>query len=278
VHEFKRATYDFFMQNEEQNVIPLGNILLGVAGEDKSEWRDPANWLMATVVDDELQIAAIMTPPREITLYAKKPLNENAMNCLIDRLKNHEISGVITEKNLALFFAEKFCAAKNLSHETEMNQRIFQLTHVNEKIPCVGKLRLAEEKDMYFFPFWAEAFYAAHTFGNLKMNEPHNFENYKNRIASKNVFILEENSTPVSMAQISRGIKTVCGVGFVYTPPYFRGRGYASSCVAQVSQIILDRGFEKCILYTDLANPTSNNIYKKIGYSPICDSLMLKFI
>jgi predicted GNAT family acetyltransferase len=28
---------------------------------------------------------------------------------------------------------------------------------------------------------------------------------------------------------------------------------------------------------TDLANPTSNSIYQKIGYVPICDSVMLKF-
>lgn len=56
-----------------------------------------------------------------------------------------------------------------------------------------------------------------------------------------------------------------------------RNKGYASSCVAQVSQIALNKGFTKCVLYTDLLNPTSNSIYQKIGYTAICDSLMLKF-
>jgi len=57
-----------------------------------------------------------------------------------------------------------------------------------------------------------------------------------------------------------------------------RKKGYATSCVAKLSQVILDKGFKKCVLYTDMANPTSNSIYQKIGYQPICDSVMLKFV
>jgi len=91
------------------------------------------------------------------------------------------------------------------------------------------------------------------------------------------LYILEVGGTAVSMAKAHREMATVCGVGFVYTPPYFRGRGYATSCVAAVSQMILDRGFNSCALYTDLSNPTSNSIYMKIGYVPICDALEIKF-
>ena len=47
-----------------------------------------------------------------------------------------------------------------------------------------------------------------------------------------------------------------------------RGRGYASSCVAAVSQRVLDSGKRFCFLYTDLANDTSNKIYAHIGYQP----------
>jgi predicted GNAT family acetyltransferase len=79
------------------------------------------------------------------------------------------------------------------------------------------------------------------------------------------------------MAGYTREMQSVIGVAFVYTPPYERRKGYASSIVAQISQLALDKGFTKCALYTDLANPTSNNIYQKIGYRPICDSLQIKF-
>jgi predicted GNAT family acetyltransferase len=50
-----------------------------------------------------------------------------------------------------------------------------------------------------------------------------------------------------------------------------RGRGYAGACTAAVSQTILDGGAQFCTLFTDLSNPTSNGIYQRIGYRPVCD-------
>jgi predicted GNAT family acetyltransferase len=65
-----------------------------------------------------------------------------------------------------------------------------------------------------------------------------------------------------------RGIR----IGPVYTPPELRGRGYATALVAAQSQWLLSNGFDFCFLYTDLANPTSNAIYERIGYRKIADS------
>ena len=60
-------------------------------------------------------------------------------------------------------------------------------------------------------------------------------------------------------------------LGPVYTPPPARGKGYATNCTAAVSQLLLDAGWAYCALFTDLDNPTSNSIYQKIGYRPVCD-------
>jgi len=60
-------------------------------------------------------------------------------------------------------------------------------------------------------------------------------------------------------------------VGPVYTPSPLRGRGYASALVAAASQAQLGAGRRFCFLFTDLANPTSNEIYQAIGYEPVCD-------
>ncbi|MBA3875975.1 MAG: hypothetical protein C0498_03420 [Anaerolinea sp.] len=57
----------------------------------------------------------------------------------------------------------------------------------------------------------------------------------------------------------------------VYTPPRHRGRGFASNLVAEVSQAQLDAGRRFVVLFTDLANPTSNAIYQEIGYQPVID-------
>jgi predicted GNAT family acetyltransferase len=67
-------------------------------------------------------------------------------------------------------------------------------------------------------------------------------------------------------------------VNFVYTPPESRGQGYASACVAALSQRLLDEGNDFCCLYTDLSNPISNSIYQKIGYRPVSDSGFYRLI
>jgi predicted GNAT family acetyltransferase len=57
----------------------------------------------------------------------------------------------------------------------------------------------------------------------------------------------------------------------VYTPPEHRGRGYASACVAALSAHVLATDADTCILFTQLANPTSNAIYRAIGYEPVME-------
>ena len=66
-------------------------------------------------------------------------------------------------------------------------------------------------------------------------------------------------------------------IGGVYTPPDERRRGYATALVAEVSRIKLAEGKALCFLFTDLANPTSNSIYQKIGYRPVCDFAEYRF-
>lgn len=281
VNEFYKDTYDILMGHEAQNLIPLGNIIMGHAEEDKTDWRDPAGWFIATVADASgIRLTAIMTPPYNLTLYATdNKIDATAINCLIDGLADLRIPGVMTEKALAQYFAKAYASHKNMTCETVMEQRIFELMQVNPDIPQIGTLRLMEEKDMPFFPYWFEAFTTAeHTTDSTTMPIPEDGEHYRYYISTNKFYILEDQGIPVSMAGSIREMQTVCGVSYVYTPPYYRGKGYATSCVAKLSQAVLDKGFTKCVLYTDLANPTSNSIYQKIGYRPVCDSLNLKFV
>jgi predicted GNAT family acetyltransferase len=47
--------------------------------------------------------------------------------------------------------------------------------------------------------------------------------------------------------------------------------------VAALSAERMDAG-ELCMLFTDLANPTSNKIYQAMGYRPIGDNITIAFI
>lgn len=86
------------------------------------------------------------------------------------------------------------------------------------------------------------------------------------RVATRRLFVWDQGGGAVSMARVSSPVAGVARVGFVYTPPAYRRRGYASALVAAMSQLILDEGAESCVLYTDADNPTSNAIYRALGY------------
>jgi predicted GNAT family acetyltransferase len=284
IKSFYKDSYDILMRHEAQNLIPLGNVIVGNEGKDKTAWRDPANWFMATVSDEAgIRLTALMTPPWNLTLYATdNVIDDDALACLIKGIREKEktdsgfqIPGVMTEKTLAERFAKDWSETRGVKYHIYTNMRIHELSEVNPKIPITGILRLAEEKDMAFIPYWIEGF-NADCFGHSPSPKP-DPERYRYLINKKKLYILEDNGTPVTMAQKNRELQNVCGVSGVYTPPYFRGKGYATSCVASLSRLILEQGFTKCVLYTDLANPISNSIYRKIGYKPICDSLEIKF-
>ena len=277
VCRFYKDTYDILMRHEAQNVIPLGNIIIGNEGKDKTAWRDPAKWFMATVSGATgLLLTAVMTPPHNLTLYATDNKNdEKALQCLSDNITESGvyIPGVMAEKSLAELFAELYSAKHGITYAVSKNQRIYELLEVSPETLKNKTVRMATEKDMSFLPYWIRGFHAD-CFGD-SLATGGSIEDYL--YALNRLYILEEDGMPVTMAKISRELQTVCVVGLVYTPPYFRGKGYATSCVAAVSKIGLERGFKKCVLYTDLDNPTSNSIYMKIGYTPICDSIVIIF-
>lgn len=79
------------------------------------------------------------------------------------------------------------------------------------------------------------------------------------------------------MAALARETWTGIAVNAVYTPPEARRRGYASACVAALSQHALEGGREFCMLFTDATNATSNHIYERIGYRFVCNSEEWRF-
>jgi predicted GNAT family acetyltransferase len=102
-------------------------------------------------------------------------------------------------------------------------------------------------------------------------------ETIERRLAQNTLSIWEVDGVAVAMC--GHGGRTPNGIriGPVYTPPEHRGRGYATSLTARVSQRQLDDGRRFCFLYTDRANPTSNAIYERIGYRKVCEAAQLAF-
>ncbi len=96
------------------------------------------------------------------------------------------------------------------------------------------------------------------------------------RIAAGAQFVWEDGE-PVSTVGVNIPIAGTVRIGPVFTPKEQRGRGYASAAVARVSHDALTTGASRCMLFTDLDNPTSNKIYAAIGFQRRCDWEELEF-
>jgi GNAT superfamily N-acetyltransferase len=119
---------------------------------------------------------------------------------------------------------------------------------------------------------WYEAFAA-------EIDEPHGDvrPQVDDRVAYGGVTLWHVDDEPVALAGRTRIVAGMARVAPVYTPPEHRGRGYGAAATAAVSRAALDAGVEELLLYTDLADPTANRLYARLGYKPVEDTVSLLF-
>jgi hypothetical protein len=85
------------------------------------------------------------------------------------------------------------------------------------------------------------------------------------------MYVWDDAGSPTSLIAVRPPVDGAARIGPVYTPGALRRRGYAGSGVAAVSRRLLGAGADVCMLFTDLANPTSNKIYGEVGYRRFAD-------
>jgi hypothetical protein len=135
-------------------------------------------------------------------------------------------------------------------------------------------MRLASLADKDLVSGWKRAFMveaASPTIQNIPESDVTPF------IEKGTIYLWEYSGNPVSMVMKGRPTEHGISVTLVYTPAELRRNGYATACVASACLDMLKSGCDFCTLYTDLSNPTSNSIYMKIGFRPICDSVEYSF-
>ena len=257
----------------EQNEV-ANNLLLGVCLRLKQHpdriKRQP---YLATVAGATgLALAAMMTPPHKLVLSACGPQDGEAMDALAHNLLAGQWSppGVHAAPDVAEAFAKCWAHHANVTYVHGTHERIYELRQVTPPRPAPGHLRLAHPADVALAAEWACAF-TAEALPDDTMTLDEARELIETRVTDQTLYVWEDAGRPMSMAGVGRPTQHGMTVSLVYTPPDCRKRGYASACVAAISQRMLDSGYQFCTLYTDLGNPTSNHIYQAIGYRPVCD-------
>jgi predicted GNAT family acetyltransferase len=142
--------------------------------------------------------------------------------------------------------------------------RAFELRTLRAARPVDGMMRLARADEMDLLLRFCRGF-AEDALRPDEQQDDHR-PLVERLLSSDDLVLWDVDGTPVSMAAINRRTGRSSCVSMVYTPRDLRGRGYASSVVAALTQRELDAGAEWCSLFTDAANPTSNHIYQELGY------------
>jgi len=265
--DFLKVVHQILLKDEAAN-----NLMLGIALQlQNRQYPGQTEPYLATVSDEHgLILAALRTPPHPLTLYQHRNGDHDAYDFLAQDLmaRMTDLTAVSGRTPVAQEFAEVWAALTNQLAHAQMRMRIFELQHVKLKPISPGDLRQATQNHLDLVINWVRCFI---TDANLHDDPAQVPQMVQRKIEAGAVYLWELDGKPVSMAASARPMEHGVTVNLVYTPPELRGRGYATSCVSALSQKLLDVGWSFCALFTDLANPTSNGIYQRIGYEPICD-------
>ena len=258
-------------QTELESNEAANGLMLGVCGQlARHPERIQAAPCLKTVEDENgLILAAMMTPPHNLVVYGHQGDIDGGIRALVDDLASGEwsIPGVFGPSDVARRLAALWGEATGRGFDLVQRQRVYALSEVALPVPERGRLRLARVTDTALAAQWRTAFHME-IFGEA---DPEKMEEATRLRTEQEDIYLWEDRQPVSIAMKTRPTRNGISVTLVYTPPELRRRGYATACVGELSRLLLDTGWKFCALFADLSNPTSNHIYRNIGYKPVCD-------
>jgi predicted GNAT family acetyltransferase len=268
--EYFAAVGAFLMERPVNNTIQLSALdTLRVHGNSAYSDIPPLFgwWQSSGGVDGTF----LVTPPYPVLLTR---MSEQPARLLAEALaaRDRQLAGVNSEQGTAARFASAWGELTGAESRVHRRSRLFRLDGIVRTDPWPpGAARLATALDRELLESWFEEF-------GREVNELGHFAGLiDDRLSYGGLTLWESDGMPVAMAGITRSVAGVARVGPVYTPPDWRRQGYAGAVTVTVSQAALDAGVDHVVLFTDLANPTSNALYQRIGYRPVEDSVVLSF-
>ncbi len=255
-------------RNEVENNVILG-VLSNLLQKPPSERQD--HYLLAAEEPSQFLGAAIWTPPFK---FGISRMPDGVVDAVADHLWKRLpfLPGVSGPAEAALRFSQAWSAKSGKPSSLERSERFYQLTQVIPPPEAPGKMRNAVPADLVLLSEWSKNFTDA-----IKVPPPKDHKKNVADLIRAQRLLVWENGEVVAMAGFSGLTANGARVSGVYTPPAFRSRGYASSLVASVSRKLLGSGKKFCVLFADQSNPTSNGIYQRMGYRPVCDWAVYRF-
>ena len=267
---YRAATGELLRSDPVRNTVLL-SVLESLSRLGPTAFGDASPVLGWWSPDGAPEAAVLRTPPRPMLLTALPGKSAQQLaRALADR--GGDLPGVNGPEADATALAAAWRAITGMSSRTHQRQRLYRLgTLVPPDRPPAGAARIATGADAALVGSWLSAFTA-------EIGEPEAAEDIvADRLDRGHLILWEVTGELVSLAGHTDVIAGVARIGPVYTPPGLRGRGYAGGVTAAASELAQARGAEAVILFTDMANPTSNSLYRRLGYEAVEDRVVLVF-
>ncbi|MCL2221842.1 MAG: GNAT family N-acetyltransferase [Oscillospiraceae bacterium] len=272
---FRDIVLDILLEDEAGNNLPISIIT-----DSKSETS--GKWLMSTVTDnfDNIILIGLCALPHNVILSEPTWVRGSLKSCLASveflacemKRVRCSASGVFARVDLADRFADAYFG--NTDDKVKTTSVAMRLDKLLPYERVNGNFRQLAESDLSYAPAWERAFCID---CNIPSYTP---EESSVRITARlgtNRHYIWEDGEPVSQVVYGRDTPGGAVINWVYTPPEFRGNGYASALVAEVSELLLKRGKSFCCLFADADNPISRSVYSKLGYKEVCFFRQIQF-
>ncbi len=262
---FERQAGRFLAAHEAEHNLPLG--LLGrLLDEPRLYGHDPT----FVVAEDRGEVVGCLlrTPPYGVILSRCDPLE--AVDGIAEAVLgiHDDLPGAVGPTDVVARFAQTWSSLTGTEARVGVRQGVHVAANVAELPRAPGRMRPAAPGDVPVVLQWLDAFFEE-ALGDVPHREDAEGTYRRREADPAGAWLVWDDAGPVSLAGYGNPTAHGARVGPVYTPPERRGRGYATSLVADLTRERLASGLGYCFLFTDLANPTSNAIYARIGYEQV---------
>ncbi len=258
--ELSARADEFIAARIERNV--LATVLMNAVG-------GRYEGLFGYGLDDRGRVAyvALRTPPWPL-LTSELDTRHARELVEIWLAEDPELNGVNGVPDTARAVAAAWAELTGGTTRLRMRDAMHALTEVRDPPrPAPGALRVARIAERDLVVTWSRAFMVEARAGGGHGEAERMADT---RLAAGGMLIWDDGG-PACLLGVAPPVAGVVRIGPVYTPPERRRRGYAGTAVAAASRRVLERGAARCMLFTDLSNPTSNKIYAEVGYERFGD-------
>lgn len=270
---FLNACRSVLMQKECEN-----NVIVAICNSFLDKPIDPGKLILVTVFDQSGMIisCAVTTPDKTaLATFSTKPnivvkplasyFNRNQMN----------LKGVSGGTTAIISFMEVY-QKPIIQSKTLLLYTIKTLGSI--QLVSNSQLILATTQDVPVLKTWLKNFQMDAGLLPLKPDEEIQAAT-EDKIKKKVLYKLvsSESQQPVSMLAVVRETENFVIISWVYTPPCSRSKGFASTAVYRLTELMQNTHQKHCALFADKSNPASNKIYQNIGYEPIAEYLDMDF-